>query len=173
MPRQALDDDLHKLKGTTSVAADAGTPALPGGRPKFPKGISKEAKVVFKRLVKLMEARQVITPGDAELLRIYAVAYTRHERALDKLAVEGEICVYVRLDSNGQAHDQEKPNLWLKVAQDAERTMVACLDRLGLTPLNRNKVRPTANAPAQPTPEQEEYASFANLIDGKGKAVTQ
>ena len=120
-----------------------------------------------------MEARQVITPGDAELLRIYAVAYTRHERALDKLAVEGEICVYVRLDSNGQAHDQEKPNLWLKVAQDAERTMVACLDWLGLTPLNRNKVRPTANAPAQPTPEQEEYASFANLIDGKGKAVTQ
>ena len=48
MPRQALDDDLHKLKGTTSVAADAGTPALPGGRPKFPKGISKEAKVVFR-----------------------------------------------------------------------------------------------------------------------------
>lgn len=74
---------------------------------------------------------------------MFAIAFDRQQRALEKLAVEGEIRVYTRLDSNGQPHDQEKPNLWLKVAQDAEKTMLACMDRLGITPLNRSKVRAT------------------------------
>src|SRR5882762_2212893 len=153
MPRQALDAQTHFIQGTKSEAKPA-APALPGGRPKYPKGISAEAKVVFKRLVKVLESRRASTPGDAELIHLYAIAHVRHQRAQAKLDVEGEVRVYTRLDSNGQPHDQEKHNLHLKVAQDAERSMVACLDRLGLTPMNREKIEPTAPiAPAGWTPD--------------------
>jgi P27 family predicted phage terminase small subunit len=113
------------------------------GRPKFPRTISGDAKYIFRQLCKTLEARRTLTPGDGQLLALYAVAYDRQQRALTKIAEQGEICVYTRLDSNGTAHDVEKANLWLKVATDAERFMLSALDRLGLTPLNKGKVLPS------------------------------
>jgi phage terminase small subunit len=92
----------------------------------------------------LLESRRALTEGDGELLRLYAVIFDRHTRALAKINEQGEIKMYTRLDSNGQPHEVEKPNLWLKVAETAERNLVAILDRLGLTPHNRGKVKPTA-----------------------------
>ena len=158
-------DDLHWLQNTkpTPAVKVEGAPVLPG-RPKYPKGISPEAKRVFKRLCNLLEERRHLSTGDGELLRLYSLLYTRHERALAKLEAEGEICIYVRLDSNGQPHDQAKPNLWLKVAETAERNMVACLDRLGLTPNARAKVKPTGDTVPADEPEPSfEDKYFADL----------
>jgi len=164
-------DDLHWLQGTKPEpppAAKEGTP-IPPGRPKYPAGISAAAKRVFKRLCSLLEERKHLSHGDGELLRLYALLYTRHEKAMAKLETEGEICTYIRLDSNGQPHDQVKPNLWLKVAQDSERNMVACLDRLGLTPGTRARVKPTGVvANPEPVKEVSPEEQFVNAI---GKPV--
>src|SRR5215472_17509738 len=104
MPTPRKDDATHRLQGTRSQAKDEGESVAPG-RPKFPKDLGKEARPVFKRIVALLEKRRHITEGDVELLRIYAVTYVRHSKALAKLEAEGEVRVYTRLDSNGAAHD--------------------------------------------------------------------
>lgn len=151
-----ISPEEHRLKGTRPTrAADHGQD-IPAGRPKFPKGISPDAKRVFKRLCFVLEKRRALTHGDGELLRLYSILYTRHETAMAKLLVEGEICTYVRLDSSGTARDQEKPNLWLKVAETCERNMVACLDRMGLTPNARAKVKQVGDKPkSAATPEEQ------------------
>jgi P27 family predicted phage terminase small subunit len=153
MSRPLKDPALHELQGTKSRAGQDDGPAVAPGRPKFPKDLSREARPVFKNLVRLLEKRRHITEGDVYLCRVFALVYVRHAKAQAKLEAEGEIRSYVRLDSNGQPHDQEKPNLWLKVAETAEKNMVACLDRLGLTAMNRSKVKPTGedkNKPLDP-----------------------
>jgi P27 family predicted phage terminase small subunit len=150
MPTPRKSEALHNLSGTRSQAKPESEYTLPPGRPKFPPNISKEAKAVFKRLCGLLESRRSLTEGDGELLRLYAVIFDRHARALAKVAEQGEIKMYVRLDSNGQPHEFEKQNLWLKICETSEKNLVAILDRLGLTPHNRAKVKPTA----QPQPEK-------------------
>ena len=166
MPTPKKADDLHWLTGTKSQAKPDAE-ALPPGRPKYPKGISQEAKSAFKRLCAMLEKRRTLTDGDGELLRLYGVLYDRHIRALAKLQKEGEIRMYTRMDNHGEAHEVEKPNYWLKVAETAEKNLVAILDRLGLTPLNRGKVRPTATKPnaAPVDPEQAAAEEFFGKLD--------
>jgi len=79
-PRKSLED--HKLTGTNAAYVEPSSD-VPAGRPRFPKNISAEARRVFKRLCALLAARKVLSEGDSELLRLYAVAFTRHERALE------------------------------------------------------------------------------------------
>ncbi len=156
-----ISPEEHKLKGTRATRAADNGQDIAAGRPKFPKGISLDAKRVFKRLCNLLEQRRALTHGDGELLRMYSLLYTRHERALAKLEAEGEICTYTRLDSNGNAHEMEKPNLWLTVAETCERNMVACLDRMGLTPNARAKVKQVGDKPKPAaTPEEEYFGSI-------------
>lgn len=57
---------------------------------------------------------------------------------------EGVVVEYTRLDSNGQQVTVEKPNVNLKIAEVAERSMVALLSKLGLSPKDRQLVKPTS-----------------------------
>lgn len=156
-----ISPEEHKLKGTRPTRAADNGQDIPAGRPAYPKGISREAKRVFKRLCSVLEKRRALTHGDGELLRLYSILFTRHETAMAKLLTEGEICTYTRLDSNGTAREMEKPNLWLKVAETCERNMVACLDRMGLTPNARAKVKQVGDK-TKPvaTPEEEFFGSI-------------
>jgi P27 family predicted phage terminase small subunit len=167
MSRPEKDATLHDLQGTKSVAGKTDN-SVPPGRPKFPKGLAPAVRVVFKRIVGLLEKRKHITEGDIELIRIYSLLYVRHAKALAKLEVEGEVKIYVRLDSHGTPHDQEKPNYWLKIAETAEKNMVACLDRLGLTPHNRAKVKTTGDDKNKPADPMEEF--LASRSPGRATA---
>jgi P27 family predicted phage terminase small subunit len=140
MPRKSLSE--HALTGTKPQYVEPEA-FVPSGRPKYPRGISGEAKAAFKRLVKMLEQRRSVTPGDQEILRLYAVLFDRHVRALAAIAEQGEICVYTRLNNRGEDVACERPNLWLKVAETCEAKMLACLSSLGLTPMNRGKVKIT------------------------------
>jgi P27 family predicted phage terminase small subunit len=143
-PRERKSLDEHKLQSTKPQYVEPSSEVI-GSRPKipveFPKGTP--LRKWFKQYCADLEKRRTLTSGDAELLRIAVVCRDRHARALVHLRTEGEIVTYVKLDSNGQPHNSVKPNLWLKVAQDAEKQLVAILDRLGLTPANRAKIKPT------------------------------
>jgi len=163
MPRERKPLYEHQLQNT-KPSYDLGA-EIPAGRPSYPKGVSREAKRAFKSLCRQLERRRVLTEGDGQLIRLYAITYDRHQRALDHLAAEGEVCLYSRLNNHGEEVKVEKPNLWLKVAQDSERVMIACLDRLGLSPINRGKVRPAKDpkaAPPEPDfPTREEAMRLA------------
>jgi P27 family predicted phage terminase small subunit len=155
----------HKLHGTTPGAKNpAQASGIPAGRPKFPKNLPVELRFLFKQTCKLLQTRRALTEADGPILGIYCVAYQRAQRAHAKLNEQGEVCSYTRLDSHGKAHQQEKANLWLKVAQDAEKLMVACIDRLGLSPLNRDKVKPTGGG-------QEEVVDPLDAFLARGHAT--
>jgi P27 family predicted phage terminase small subunit len=156
------------LNGTTPRYIEEGSDVAPG-RPKYPKGISPDAKRVYKRLCTLLERRKTLTEGDAELLRLYAILFDRHARAVSHIETEGEIRIYSVQSSTGEMHDVEKPNLWLREAKDAERQMVSILDRCGLTPAARGKVKKAID-PKQPTlpeafPSREEAKQPEPEID--------
>ena len=170
MPRKS--DALHKLHGSRPHDRVDGTP-VPSGRPRYPKNVTAEARRVFKQLVSQLESRRTLTPGDGHLLTLYATIWDRRERAQARLLVEGEICAYTRLDPNGVAHKIEKANLNLKVAEVAEKQLVAILDRLGLTPMNAAKVKaslPVVKSAATPADTIEEF--LAGKIVGGGETAT-
>ena len=153
MPRKSAA--LHELSGTRSQATLPEEDALPSSRPQYPKTISSAAKKIFKKLCQLLEARRALTAGDCELLRLYSLIFDRHERALAKLTEEGEIRKYSRLDAHGEPCETEKLNYWYRVSQDCEKSLVSILDRTGLTPMTRSKIKPTA--PPEPKEGQEVY----------------
>ena len=142
MPRPAKTLAAHALAGTTSEAKSISDSQIPQGRPKFPAGATKEVRAEFKRLCQQLEKRRALTEGDGRLLEVCAEATVCYRRACATLHVEGEIRNYEVMDSNGQPHQVLKENKWLKIRAQAEKTLIACLDRLGLTSLNRDKVKP-------------------------------
>lgn len=148
MPMPAKSAQVHELQGTRSRATTPDESRLAAGRPSFPRGISRGARAAFKNLCGLLEQRRALTRGDGELLALYAVLHDRHRQAQDALQREGLIVNVTRLDSNGQPHDVQKPNMHLRIAENCERQMVAILDALGLTPRARDAVKPTKE-PAQ------------------------
>jgi P27 family predicted phage terminase small subunit len=138
-PRKSIPD--HELQGTRVryVLPDSGVLA---GRPALPKGLSPAAKKTFRRLVKMLTQRRTITAGDQEIIGLYCITFDRHQRALEKLAVEGEIRIYEHV-AKGEIVSVEKENLWYPIARDAAKFMKSCLSDLGLTPLQRAKVKQT------------------------------
>jgi P27 family predicted phage terminase small subunit len=147
--RKSLTD--HALTGTKPqyVLPDSDVPA---GRPKYPKGISGEAKSTFKRLTKMLEQRRTVTVGDAEILRLYAYLFDRHSRALEHIATEGEIVASNSVSKTGEVYEVMKPNQWLKIAETCETKMANLLQQLGLTPRSRTQVKATKE---EPKPESQ------------------
>ena len=172
MPTPKKSDAAHWLAGTKSQAKKEPEYSVAPGRPKMPPGLTAEQQRTFKRIRMLLEKRRACTHGDIEIIRLYSLLYERHAKAVAKIETEGEICVYSRLDSHGKEIQVEKKNLWYDVVRDCEKEMVALLDRLGMSPLNRGKVKPTAGSkekPVEKTPAELEYELFTNLVDRKGK----
>jgi P27 family predicted phage terminase small subunit len=166
MPRERKSLEDHKLAGTKPqyVLPDSDVPA---GRPSFPKGISQTAKKKFKQLVAMLEARRTVTAGDQEILRLYALTFDRHERAIVNLQRDGEIVPTIVFGKNGDQITVMKPNLNLKIAETCESKMLALLTQLGLTPRTRTQVKET-KAPKKAEerfPSREEAAPTQPVSD--------
>src|SRR5579864_290260 len=74
MPRERKPVDEHKLQGTRPQYVNPEA-IIPAGRPKYPRGISNDAKRVFKTIARLLEQRRSLSEGDGELMRLLAIAY--------------------------------------------------------------------------------------------------
>jgi len=148
----------HLLHGSKPQNVLPGALDIPPGKPRRPKALSKEAKRIHRELGSQLEERRALTRGDSELLRLYCSLHDRQRHAQAKIDDQGEVCVYTRLDSNGEAHEMEKENIWLGVAERAEKQMLAILVQLGLTPAARMRVRPLKPAPV-PMSKEEEFFS--------------
>jgi P27 family predicted phage terminase small subunit len=145
MGRPQLSDHLAILKGVRPTRGAEPTATAPG-RPRFPKNLTQEQRKIFKHFCRLLEQRRALTEGDEHLLTVASVLFCRMRKAQAKLEVEGEIRVYDVVTSKGEIVQQEKPNYWLKVAETAERNFLTCLRDLGLTAMNRSKVKVTETA---------------------------
>lgn len=151
-------EELHKLHGTKSEVVSERPSGIQGGRPRVPENLSPEATKEFKKLCAALRKRRALTPGDASILRLWAILFDRHNAALVQLAAEGLVVEYSRLDSNGKEVPTFKTNLYLKIAEVCEGKMIALLDRLGLSPRARDYVRPTkTKTPPKALTYEEEF----------------
>jgi phage terminase small subunit len=108
-----------------------------------------------------LEQRRHLTEGDGELLRLYAIIFDRHERALHKLDEEGEFVTAQQFGKGGIVIEVEKVNPALKVAEVCEKNLCAILDRLGLTPVNRKAVK------AKSTADEPEVDPLTELMNSR------
>lgn len=146
MPRKS--DEAHALNGTSSRALPE--ESAPSGRPRVPKDLQPEEKKIFRAVCKTLAQRRVLTEGDQQLLRLLAIVVARHRRAVQHIAVEGEVVTYTRLDKKGEAVETSAKNLWLAIADKSAEEIRACCDRLGLTPMSRSRVRKTTSEDVPP-----------------------
>jgi P27 family predicted phage terminase small subunit len=145
--RPAKSPELHALQNT-ELRSNLAVSAVPGALPRPDKSLSKEAKKKFRQLAKqLHDVRNAVTAGDADLLTLYCSTWMRLQQANENIRTQGLIVETTRLDAAGIAHVVERPNISLKIAEVCERTCLSYLARLGLTPKDRELVRPTAAKP--------------------------
>jgi P27 family predicted phage terminase small subunit len=160
-PRKDIFD--HQLQGTVPRYGPGAESHVAGSLPKPPKFLSKEARKKFKQLVKQLSDRRAVTQGDGDLITIYCSTHERWLQALEAIRNEGVVVKYERLGADGCRIEVEKPNLSLKIAEVAERSMVSILTRLGLTPKDREGVRPTSAAKPKNAPPPPESCAGVGL----------
>jgi P27 family predicted phage terminase small subunit len=143
--RPAKSQALHDLHGT-ELRSNLAESHVAGALPRPPKHLTKAAKKSFRSYVKQLASggRRAVTAGDGALIGILCVTEERWLQALENLRDEGVVVEYTRLDAAGSPVTVEKPNINLKIAEICERSMVAILSKLGLTPKDRETVKPTA-----------------------------
>jgi P27 family predicted phage terminase small subunit len=153
MGRPAKSVHEHELHGTKRQVKEPS--GFVGGRPKYPKHLSPDAKKAYKHAVALLEARHTLTEGEESLLAVYATVYARWIEAKSELV--GKLFVQIPLlDSNGQVHFVERPNPRLKIASECETKLLAITKTLGLSPTDRERSKPTAGSDSEKTDEQLE-----------------
>jgi P27 family predicted phage terminase small subunit len=166
-----ISDLEHKIKGTRPTrAADHGSDIAPG-RPKFPKGLTPEAKGIFKLLCRQLAERRALTAGDMQILHVFAEVHVRWANARAQVAELGEVVTDTRLDNHGTAHEVLRKNPWLTVAETCETKMHAILRDLGLTPNARSKVKQVGEE-TKPEAVSFEDQYFAD-IDTSAKGIQQ
>jgi P27 family predicted phage terminase small subunit len=145
MTRPPKTPAQHILHGTVSQAkVGVGESVYTAGRPHFPSHMSKVARTEAKRLVRLLEDRRTVTPGDIAVITLYAEVYARW--VATKAAVGDDLMVETKMkNSNGEFVTVKRLNPLLKVLQLDESKLLALTRELGLTPQARDKVKPTSS----------------------------
>jgi P27 family predicted phage terminase small subunit len=89
MARPFLSEAEHALRGTEAHKSTVGgeSPLAPG-RPKWGR-LPKECRTTFKRICKLLADRKHLTPGDREIISLYAVSEDRYWKFKEILDREG------------------------------------------------------------------------------------
>jgi P27 family predicted phage terminase small subunit len=141
--RRMREEELARYRATVAVRSPEQLSYIRQGRPRCPKDLSPAAKAVFKNLCYLLEDRGTLTDADGELLRLYAITFDRHARAIAHLQTEGEFIQEETVDKQGNTKILSRLNGWLAVAERSERQMIAIGIQLGLTPAARDKVKAT------------------------------
>lgn len=154
MARPSIDLEVHALHGTTRRAKD-GESHVAGSLPRPPKDLSKEERKRFKAHARMLAERRAVTSGDATVLSILVRTETRCIIAQEKIATEGLVVECEYTTPKGDIYTVKKHNLHLKILENGERQCIQILKSLGLTPKDREAVRPTSpvkvkNPPAEP-----------------------
>jgi P27 family predicted phage terminase small subunit len=155
MPRPRKSLQQHALENTE--VGYVVEPSQRGSLPRAPKCLSKDAKKKFRALARQLADRRTVTAGDAEILMLYADAYELWLEARSKLKAEG----FRRTTIGADGREVEKLNDALITIEKCSRQMVGILTRLGLTPKDREAVRPTA-PPVKKTSDELYAEQLAN-----------
>lgn len=147
MPRAAKTIRQHYLQGTVPQGKPDSPSNYAGGRPKIPKHLSLVARREFKRICQLLENRGTLCEGDGQTIAVLSEVYARWVDC--KKALGDQFLVTTQLlDSSGTLRTVTRTNPLVKICQDCESKILALTKSLGLTPTDRDKVKPTTIDPS-------------------------
>jgi len=128
--RKAQPTVLKELAGNPGKRAlNRREPKPRTKRPKIPAHLGPAARTEWMRVMRIMEPMGVITEAEADILAMYCNSYARWVQCNREIERQGLLI----LSDKGTA----MRNPLLKVADDAERTMLRILGELGMTPSAR------------------------------------
>ena len=130
---------MAKLAIPTAIKELAGNPGKrplnrrepkPRSRiPKPPAHLSDAERVEWRRILRITAPMGVITEAEADILALYVASYAQWVECRREIEAKGILVV----SEKGAV----MRNPVLKVADDAQRTMLRCMGELGLTPSAR------------------------------------
>lgn len=136
-------DEYRELSGGSDRKSRALASEIAAGKPRPPSWMSKAAKREFKRVAGFLADRGTITPADESALVLYACSYSRFITAQQDLDEAGQRIKVKVLNSHGAAVEIDRENPSLKLVQSEAKTLLSFLRQLSMTPLTREKVKPT------------------------------
>jgi len=156
--RKPTPTNIKLIKDTQRVSrTNSKEPRPASGRPPRPAHLSKRAKKIWPKVVKLLDGMSVITPADGIALELLCEAYgdllearaslespmgfTTKDKEFKEIAKAGER-TYVSYGQNGMMI-RNRPEL--AIIADAERRLKSSLGEFGLTPATRSKVQALDN----------------------------
>lgn len=149
MGRPVKSERDHALQGTVSQSKSRLDSKFAGGRPKVPRHLPPEARSKYKRAVHFLERRGTLTEADYGTLTVYATVFSRWLQAKSELG-KSLLIETVVTDNNGIAHTTKRLNPLLKVVDACEGKLLAMSKSLGLTPVDRDRVRPVSQPELAP-----------------------
>lgn len=104
------------------------------GEPDMPEVVrkSKGAREEWDRIVPLLSDAGTLKPTDVAILSSYCIQYARWQEAERKLRENGVVVMGQRAN--------KKPNIYLKIADEAAKLCRAFAAELGITPAARGKI---------------------------------
>ena len=166
MGRKAHDANTLWLHGAKSQSAVPTESTVRAGRPRYPAGLTPAARRMFKDLCRLLSDRRALSEADGEALRLYAILYDRHARALAAVESEGLLISETRFGSNGEPSLRKVKNPALAICQESEKQMTAILRDLCLTVATKDKSKPTRARPAEELTDDEAYELWESQQQG-------
>jgi P27 family predicted phage terminase small subunit len=172
--RMLLDGNtshLTKAQIAERVAVETETEAhIPSGRPKMPKTLSELERECWKGASKIMKARGTLTKGDAELLELFAVTKARWILARRDIEVRGLEIQETRHAKDGSEYEVSIANPSLKIADNCESRLLQYSKSLGLTAVDRTKVKAVQGTKKKRTMSPTSIGNkFPHLFEAKKK----
>jgi P27 family predicted phage terminase small subunit len=156
MERKSIEE--HLLNGNFRPDKAAHQPShCSGGRPRYPRHLSKAGRAEFKRMVQFLEARGVCTAQDFHALALCSEIAARWVSIKNAIGEEWTITTLIK-DTNGVPHEVTRVNPLLKELGATEARFLSILKTLGLSPTDRDKAKPVL--PAQPEGPQPGTAAY-------------
>ena len=118
---------------------------IPANEPVMPTGMTATARAEWRRIVPELMQAGVLTRLDASVVRLYCEAFADYMDAGKTIRKEGK--------SYKQENGMMRPHPAVAQRNAAERRMTGLLDKLGMTPLARTRIRLEPHDPEDPMKE--------------------
>ena len=130
----------------------------PSGAARCPTQLRPEVRKIWRRLSRVLHPLGLLTAGDADSFALLCVALERWHRAQQQIIAFGEVI---------RVKDRPQLSPWLRVAAEAEATIIRIGAEFGLSPSARTRLFASPLAPI-PTPVTVEQPDISESFFTEG-----
>jgi P27 family predicted phage terminase small subunit len=143
----------HLLTGVEPRWTTPTESTIEGGKPRIPETVKADADALgeWKRISRLLRERGTLTRGDAPILEVYVLTYSKFLAVRREIAAKGFFVDTPILDSTGTVHFSRKLNPAVKIESECVIQLRQLLVHFSLTPASREKTK-QAKTPQEELP---------------------